>query len=251
MPRYLIYILVAIGVVIFFRLLAENFYDSIGYVERKFESDKKQSKESDSVDLNEIEALIDKKIAERDTITLELVSSSFIQGETKNTSIIQSDQEPAQKRPERQISQEISIKNPNLSDEEYFEQLREEYLNKVAKNIPPGKSRTDVVVRYYKHAPDGDNVYKLQELRYYIHERDANDATYNKPSNAIFYGNNIKSEDVQIVAYTLLENGVPIKTIRPSKFASDWKANSIEIGTDTTLFDSRNLSLAEVRGFIH
>ena len=254
MPRFIIYILIAIGTVVFFQFLANNFADEIGYVERKVhKSSAERAKEAKqtAVDIDDIEELIDKKIAERDTITLEVVTSNFMNQTSTQEADPLRNEKRTPREPQRQITQQISIKNPNLNDQEYFERLKEEYYKTYVQNIPEGRSRTDVIVRYYKHNADGENVYKLNELRYYIHERDASDATIDMPSNAIFYGDNIKSEDVQIVAYTLLENGVPIKTIRPSKFGSDWKSNSIEIGTDTTLFNNSNLTLAEVRGFIH
>ncbi|RED93645.1 hypothetical protein [Marinoscillum furvescens] len=131
--------------------------------------------------------------------------------------------------------------------EKYFENLKETYLKEKLDKLPTNQARTDIVIRYYHHAPDGESAYQLQNLRYYIHERPVDPEYANHQSNAVFYGDSIQIEDIQLVTYTLLKAGLPIKTIKPSKFASSWKAKSIEIGTDTTLTNQPTLSLQEIK----
>ncbi|MEP5104116.1 MAG: hypothetical protein ABJQ84_05825, partial [Ekhidna sp.] len=62
------------------------------------------------------------------------------------------------------------------------------------------------------------------------------------------YGGDVNIEDIQIVAFTLLANGLPIKSIERSQF--EWKSNAIEIGTDTLLLDAANLTNQEIANFI-
>lgn len=131
--------------------------------------------------------------------------------------------------------------------EVFFEELLKSYEQDVLANLPAHKSRNDITIRYYHHAPDGSSAYSLQRLGYYIHERPVEPGYEAFQSNAIFYGDSVAIEDVQIVAYTLLEEGLPIKTIKKSRFSSDWKARSIEIGADSTLVSKPTLSLEDVK----
>lgn len=124
--------------------------------------------------------------------------------------------------------------------------LKNNYLALKIANLPTGQLRNDVVLRYYKHEKDGDKVYDLSDLGYYIHEKEATE-TAGLGSNILYYGEEVNVEDIQIVALTLLNKGIPIKSIEKSQF--DWKSNSIEIGTDTLLLNSSNLSNQDVIGF--
>lgn len=145
--------------------------------------------------------------------------------------------------------QEESKNAANADDaavERYFEELKSDYLQSKLKDLPSSQARTDVIIRYYHHQPDGESAYQLQNLRYYLHERPVAPEYANHQSNAVFYGDSVQVEDIQLVTYTLLKAGLPIKTIKPSKFASSWKARSIEIGTDTTLTNQPTLTLEEI-----
>lgn len=125
-------------------------------------------------------------------------------------------------------------------------ELKNLYLAPKIANLPPGQLREDVVIRYYRHDQDGDKVYVLKELGYYIHEKEASE-TAGLGSNVLYYGEDVKIEDIQIVAFTLLEKGLPIKAIVPTQFS--WKSNSIEIGTDTLLLKDANLSQTDIESF--
>lgn len=254
MPKFIAYISIAIGFVLFFEILAHFFFDEIGYVGEDKIVTPQAKPETQAWTLDALDSIIDKKIAERDTVTLEVVTSGFIKGTMIDSSTVQGTYPTIKNEAvtSNTIEKTISIENPDLSDREYFEQLKAEYLAVATKDLAPGRARTDMVVRYYRHAPDGRGIYKLRALRYYIHERDVSDYKLESmPSNALFYGDNIKDEDIKIVAYTLLENGIPIKTIEPSQYGGDWKSNAIEIGADSTLSNKRSLTLSEVRAFIH
>lgn len=127
-----------------------------------------------------------------------------------------------------------------------LEDLKKNYLSIKNASLLEGRSREDVVIRYYKHEKDGNKVYSLRKLRYYLHEKPATE-TEGLGSNVIYYGDQVKPEDIQIVAYTLLENGIPLKSIERSKF--DWKSNAIEIGTDSLLIGTRNMTKDQIRDF--
>ncbi len=254
MPKYVYYILLAVGFVLFFEIVAHNFYEEIGHVAPESYNKYDPVKPQSTLTLKAIDSLIDKKIAERDTITLRVVSSGFLDA----TAMVGTDIQKTfptvsgELTTPGSVERVISISNPDLSDEEYFRQLQNEYLKEATRELAPGRLRTDMVIRYYKHPVDGRGIYKLRGLKYYIHERNVNDSILSKmPSNALFYGDNIKDEDIKIVAYTLMENGIPIKSIEPSEYGRDWKKNSIEIGSDSSLLDAKALTLGQVRAFIH
>jgi hypothetical protein len=50
-----------------------------------------------------------------------------------------------------------------------------------------------------------------------------------------------------LVSYLLLEAGVELKKILPSKLHDDWKSNAIEIGTDTLFLKFPTLRLKDIR----
>ncbi|GAB4232923.1 MAG: hypothetical protein Tsb0034_05920 [Ekhidna sp.] len=124
--------------------------------------------------------------------------------------------------------------------------LKNNYLAPIVAKLPAGQLREDVVVRYYRHDLDEGKVYTLRDMGYYIHEKEATE-TAGLGSNIIYYGKDVNVEDIQIVAYTLLEQGLPLKSISPTRF--EWKSNAIEIGTDTLLLESPTLTKEAVRQF--
>tara|TARA_Y100001972_G_scaffold129060_1_gene193851 strand:+ start:4771 stop:5430 length:660 start_codon:yes stop_codon:yes gene_type:complete len=131
--------------------------------------------------------------------------------------------------------------------EGFFNELKRTYQTTVLNRLPPGKPRTDVIIRYYKHPPDGNSVYTLKDLGFYIHERPVDNEMTDYESNSIFYGDSVKKEDLLIVAYTLLSEGLPIKSIKPSLYHDGWKYNSIEIGADSTVIEKEVLTLEQLK----
>lgn len=179
----------------------------------------------------------EKPVEVRESLTLE-------QDTPQNSEKPVINNEEIQPAPEEKI---ISNSEVALADDAFFKTLLKNYEQNVLKNLPPNKPRTDIIIRYYQHAPDGKSAYALQKLRFYIHEREVAPEYVGFQSNAIFYGDSVSVEDIQLVTYTLIKEGLPIKIIRPSKFAGSWKAKSIEIGTDTTALDRPDLSLDELK----
>ncbi len=245
MPRYVAYLLFSSGLVLLTELIGIFFYDKMGHEEVLKEDDVRMMVK---IDLKSEDSLIDKKIAERDTIAIQVISGDIVleslAEETQDTyPTITTNEET------KNIEKSLKISNIDLSDGDHFEQLKQTYLPQHTSELTKGQLRSDIVIRYYKHNPDGDKVYKLKQLKYYIHERDSE--YVDAASNAIYYGENVNVEDIRIVVYTLIKNGIPIKGMRPSKYGKAWKSNSIEIGTDPLLFNENVLTLAAVRAFVH
>lgn len=136
--------------------------------------------------------------------------------------------------------------NDRLTDVEYFREYSRIYKEQKLKGVQP-ESRTDVVIRYYEKEKDGDKIFRLRALGFYVHERPTSEKFDQYASNAIYYGDKVALEDIKMVAYTLMRQGVDIKTIEPSQFFSDWKAHSIEIGADDTMQDAPSLTLGDIR----
>lgn len=133
-----------------------------------------------------------------------------------------------------------------VSDEEYFQNLKNSYLSPLLAALPEGRSREDVVIRYYKHKNDGDNIYSLRRLGYYLHEREAED-NIGLESNSLYYGSDVDVKDIQLVAYQLLQSGIPLKSITRSQY--DWKYNSLEIGADSLVQNRPVLELSDIIAF--
>ncbi|MEP2026479.1 MAG: hypothetical protein ABJH98_18620 [Reichenbachiella sp.] len=145
------------------------------------------------------------------------------------------------------LQKELMTEEPLvISDTDFFSNMVEEYYAK-RENTRGRISRTDVVIRYYKKEKDKDRVYQLRNLGFYIHERPAEDDFDDFASNAIFYGDSIKREDLILIAYNMMQNGINLQSLKLSKFHDAWKANSVEIGTDTTALDKKPFTLAVLR----
>jgi hypothetical protein len=121
------------------------------------------------------------------------------------------------------------------------------YENNVLSKLERPESRTDVVVRYYSKMKDKNLIYNLRKYGFYIHERPSNQAYKAFSTNSLYYGDDVKNEDIQLISYLLFESGVKLKKILPSKLHDDWKSNSVEIGTDTLLMNEPTLELRDLR----
>ncbi len=142
-----------------------------------------------------------------------------------------------------EITQEFDTNSSASNEYLTLEDLKENYISIKNAALEDGRSREDVVIRYYKHEKDGDKVYALKNLRYYLHEKPATE-TKGLGSNVMYYGDEVNKEDIQVVAFILLENGIPLKSIERSKY--DWKSNAIEIGTDSLLIGQKNLTKNDI-----
>ncbi len=154
--------------------------------------------------------------------------------------------EPLEKeeQPQPVEEQKKPKEDSNLSNG--LSELKNNYLTPIVATLSPGQLRQDVIVRYYKHEKDGDIVYWLKNLSYYIHEREATETTGLK-SNILYYGDHVAVEDIKIVAYTLMDQGLSLKAIENSQFG--WKSTALEIGTDTLLLDNKTLTIEDIQSF--
>ena len=138
---------------------------------------------------------------------------------------------------------------PEVSSMSGFEKELRAYKAQVLAQLEPGEKRMDVLVRYYPHEPDGKAVYNLRALGYYLHERPTLPEYADKPSNSLYYGDNVPLKDIQLVAITLLDAGIPLKQITESRFHADWKSNALEIGADTLVNNRPVLSKQDIQLF--
>ena len=146
------------------------------------------------------------------------------------------------------IAEEVVTES--VLEESYFENLISNYENKIMSQLSAGESRTDVVVRYYKREIDSGKVVALSKYGYYhLHERPVSENLDQQESNSLFYGDSVSTEDIQLIAYILIQNGLPIKQIVPSKFHDGWKSRSVEIGTNLEIRDQKILSEEAIRSF--
>jgi hypothetical protein len=142
----------------------------------------------------------------------------------------------------------VPVSTLTISDEAFFKNLLTEYQTEILNSIPPTTNRKDILIRYYQRVNDNNRINVLEENRFYVHVRPISDSLESE-SNAIFFGDNVSTNDIQIIAYLLIKEGMPIKSIQPSKFHDGWKANSVEIGHDVSLRSRNRMTLAEVRSF--
>lgn len=141
--------------------------------------------------------------------------------------------------PAENTQEEVANETSTVSASSSLTDLKNNYLSPIIAKLPPGHLREDVVVRYYRHEKDGDKVSVLQDLGYYIHEKEATE-TAGFGSNVLYYGDSVPIEDIRIVAMTLLSNGISLKSIQRSRY--DWKSNSLEVGTDMELGETSDIT---------
>lgn len=137
---------------------------------------------------------------------------------------------------------------PKPEDIAWDEKLAQ-YRDSIQETLITGKKRTDIIIRYYPHLPDGDHIYALRELGFYLHERPTDPNRTQMPSNALYYGDNVSLEDIQLVAITLINEGIPLKQIRLSRFHDSWKSDALEIGAEEGLDDQPVLSKSDIENF--
>lgn len=146
---------------------------------------------------------------------------------------------------------EISVVDTNVVDQSiervetynvdslYYSNLMDEYRqNRKTRKQKP-------VIRYYTKPNDGETIYGLRQFGYYIHKRESPTSLDLYSSNAISFGDSVNIEDIELIAYYLISNGLNLQEISRSRYS--WKYNAIEIGTDTTILDLSNIQIEELR----
>lgn len=166
-------------------------------------------------------------------------AAESVSDQTSATNVAEPTLAQDKQQPETSIAQ-------SLTGDDYFQDLRNSYLSPILAGLPEGRSREDIVIRYYKHVNDGDKVFALRNLGYYLHQREAEDSE-GLGSNALIYGDDVDPRDIELVAYTLIKSGVPLKIIKKSAY--DWKFHSLEIGVDSLAQDNAVLSISDIQDF--
>ena len=97
--------------------------------------------------------------------------------------------------------------------------------------------RAGTVVRYYPRDFERSvnvNIVlpELQDAGFTLLQRPANPAMTDLGTNAIWYGVDVRLDDVKLVALLLTSAGVQVRTIRPFADATGPKRHAIEIGAD-------------------
>lgn len=102
----------------------------------------------------------------------------------------------------------------------------------------------DITVQYFPKNVDGDKVIKaIEELGYKVEI--GNTQIRDVETNAIWFGSNVKTDDVKLVALTLVRAGVKIKVIRPFR-SSGQRNNLIQIGADALYENKNSLTVNEI-----
>lgn len=111
--------------------------------------------------------------------------------------------------------------------------------------------RSDVVVRYYKKPLDEQKVLSLTDLGFYVHERPTSKDLMKFASNAIYYGDSVRREDIITIANHLKSQGIELKLIEHSRYGDGWKSHSIEIGVDSTFIDEPTLTEEQIAKIVN
>lgn len=139
-----------------------------------------------------------------------------------------------------------ATKSTSTSNADIFEQMLADYKANV---LTKRKYRNDVVVRYYKHEPDGDNADVLVDYGFYLHVREVvnKDRYKNLMSNVIYYGHEFPESDLRLITYLLVQSGIEIKAVRKFQDFDGWKRKAIEIGGDPKLASKSPMTLDQIR----
>lgn len=244
MGKYPVYAIVALIFIGIIKLLEVSVFDADQYSKNKKASFSKSIKKKTEVPAKKNESTPKPAAAKSDTINLTEASSDTISMDSSESSPADEPISLAENEPSV-VSNEESVAEATRSYSG-FDDLKNTYLAPKLANLPAGQLRDDIVIRYYRHDKDGYTVYSLRDLGYYIHEKEAVE-TAGLGSNVMYYGSEVTLEDIQIVAYTLIDQGMELKSIQPTSF--DWKYNSIEIGTDEGLEGAASLTSEDIKSF--
>ena len=133
------------------------------------------------------------------------------------------------------------------ADSIFFDYLMDSYKNSVVNKLRPSQLRSDVLIQYYNRKDDAKQAMRLTQLGFEIHNKYTNNSK--EVANVLRFGEDVVLEDIQIVAYILLSQGIPIKQIVPSSYHSDWKPYAMEIGVDALIEERPVLTFKKIRNF--
>ncbi len=113
-------------------------------------------------------------------------------------------------------------------------------------SVSSSDSRRDITIQYFPKNVDKNIVENsLEELGFRLISGPAK--VKNIPTNSLWFGANVKLEDIKLVAYTLMRAGVEIKVIRPFRNPKGRRSNLIQVGADAVFENARPLSITEIK----
>jgi hypothetical protein len=135
----------------------------------------------------------------------------------------------------------------NPADSIFFDYLLDNYKNSIINKLRPNQLRSDVLVQYYNRKDGAKQPMTLTQLGFEIHNKYTNNSK--EVANVLRFGEDVSLEDIQMVAYVLLSQGIPLRQIVPSSYHSDWKPYAIEIGVDALIEKFPMLTFKKIRNF--
>ena len=149
------------------------------------------------------------------------------------------------KRKTEQVKQKKISMTP--ADSIFFDYLLDNYKNGKINKLEPNQLRSDVLIQYYNRKENTKQSITLTQLGFEIHNKYTNNSK--EVANILRFGEDVALEDIQLVAYILLKQGVPLKQMVPSSYHSDWKPYAIEIGVDPLIEERPILTYRKIRNF--
>jgi hypothetical protein len=109
------------------------------------------------------------------------------------------------------------------------------------------KANSHITVTYFPKDVDGPVVINaLKEGGFNVVSHIGNPANANRPTNAIWIGENVSVDQAKLIALTLIRAGVPISSLKRLKSAGGGRASLIEVGTDPDVLGKPPLTAADV-----
>ena len=150
---------------------------------------------------------------------------------------------PIEHRRTKQPKKQKILMTP--ADSIFFDYLFDNYKNTKINNLRPNQLRSDVLVQYYNRKDKVKQPMTLTQLGFKVHNKYTNNSK--EVANVLRFGEDVLLEDIQIVAYVLLSQGIPLRQIVPSSYHSDWKPYAIEIGVDALIEKFPVLTFKKIR----
>ena len=149
------------------------------------------------------------------------------------------------KRKKEKVKQRKISMTP--ADSIFFDYLLDNYKNGKINKLGPNQLRSDVLIQYYNREENTEKSITFTQLGFEIHNKYTNNSK--EVANILRFGKDVVLEDIQLVAYILLKQGVPLKQMVPSSYQSDWKPYAIEIGIDPSIEEQPILTYKKIRNF--
>lgn len=106
--------------------------------------------------------------------------------------------------------------------------------------------QTEVIIEYFPKPQDGDRVEQaLRKIKYQLIVQPT--IVANQPTNAIWFGSQVKLEDVKLVAETLISSGIEIKAIKPFQQETEFTRLRIQVGAESQFANQPPLKLEQVQ----